>query len=942
MISKKRLTKKWASASLVLGSVVAVLASPLALGTASAAPTAIQMTPHGTVANTTGTCQAYSVAAQDGASLAAGESVTLTVSETTATSTNPGATPFTIYGNVATPSDPCSGTAVPAGTVTGGGPYTITYTHAFTLDANGALNFGIASSATGTGSVNVAGGTASDQANVTWTAGGANAVTSLTASPTTVTQDTGTTANFTVTAKNSSGTPIQGVQVLEETNTVTSPDTLPNTTNCGATTNALGQATCSVHNGGTAGTDSLVFWVNNNAAVTQTQGPDSGEPQTTATAVFHTGPAVSAANSTLTCVQGLAGANQNTAQTNCTVPTSTHSVTFTATVEDASHNPLSGVTVNFAASSAKLGGITLTGTNLPSGTGTTNASGVATFVVNDANAQAGDSVAMAANVDGNAFGGTATVHWATPVATAVSVQPVLQSVAKGGTVTVKAQVVDQFGAAVSTQPALTYVVTGRNLGKTGSAAADGTITYTDAGTVPASNTDTITVTDATDHLTGSATVSYVTTTTATAVAVDTSGSGTSDATCNASGHTAATGVALGATTEVCATVKNATGEPLAGAPVTFTVSAGQVAAHGGLTTTSTTTYAATTDIAGVAFADVTSTKAGAQTVTATSGTATGSGTVTYTGPTPAQAYSIAVAPATGTAIAAGSSQKFVATVTDKNGNPVPGVTVVFTQTGAGSVGNGNTAITASDGTVNVTVSTTATDTGAGSVTFGIGNAPTAANQCATTGGICSATASYTVAPAGASSLTLVHNAVSVHGTVHVTATARKADGTPAAGQTVRFYVSGAATINNRAFTTGPQGKATLSFVANKAGKLTVAAFSDTNGDSIREATEPKATTTLTVSQAVKAEHPSILLTSNKGVVTIHVSTHPVARGAVVTYFVKRHGVWHRIGSSRTGPGGNASLHVASAKGQRLTFRATVSRTAHATRGTTPTRTITVR
>ena len=80
--------------------------------------------------------------------------------------------------------------------------------------------------------------------------------------------------------------------------------------------------------------------------------------------------------------------------------------------------------------------------------------------------------------------------------------------------------------------------------------------------------------------------------------------------------------------------------------MTFTVDNGQVAAHGSLSTTSTATYAATTDIAGIAFADVTSTKAGAQTVTVTADAATANSTVTYSAPTPAQAYAVAVSPTT--------------------------------------------------------------------------------------------------------------------------------------------------------------------------------------------------------------------------------------------------------------------------------------------------------
>ncbi len=939
---RKRPTKRWASASLVLGSAVAVLASPFALGTAAAVgiPTNIVLTPDTPAGGSpttvpTGNCEAYSVLAQDNNGAAANEAFTFTVTETS--SANPGATPFKVYSNAATPSSPCSGTGTAVGTTTGTGPYTTTYSLAGVFNASGQAYIGVSSSSVGTGSVKVAAtgnGAVSDQDNVSWTASTADAVTKLVASPTSTTQATGTTAKFTVTAEDTNNNPISGVPVFEETTGSTNPDQVADTTSCGST-NASGQATCSVTNGGNAGTDSLVFWVNNSNGTTHSQGPDNGEPQTTASAVFNAGPPFVAANSTLTCTQHTAP-NQNTQAASCTVPTSATSETFTATVEDANHNPLSGVTVNFAATAAKLGGTTVTGTSLPSGTGVTNASGQATFSVSDPTPAAGDNVTMTANIIGKSFGGNATATWAAPVASAVSVQPVLQSVVRGGTVTVKAQVTDQFGNALATQPTLTYVVNGRNL-KAGTAAADGTITYTDSGTT--GNTDTIKVTDSANaSITGSATVSYVASTTASTVTVDTSGKGVSDATCGATGNTAATNVASGATTEVCAIVKNSSGEALAGAPVTFTVSGGQVAGTSTVPTSAGTSYSTTTDQAGVAEAYVTSTKSGAQTVTATSGTATGNAAVTYASPSPAQAYTVTVSPTTAT-IAAGGSQKFTATVTDKTGNPVANVNVVYTQTGAGSVGNGNNqVITASDGTASVTVTTASTDSGAGTLSFSIA---AGGNQCSTTGGTCSATASYTVAAAGASGLVLrapVNGTVG--GNVTLTGHATNATGASMAGQLIRFYVG----VNGKAVaigsaTTGPAGNASVHYSPTKAGKTSFAAFADTNNDQIRESNEP---TSSASTQVRFVERPRVVLTSTHNRVTVHVHTRPAARNALVRYFVKTHGVWHRIGTSRTGPGGNASMRFVESSGHRLSFRVNVTRTPRTTVGTSAVRTIRVR
>jgi len=897
----------------------------------SGAPATIHFTASPATA-ATDTCVVYTAhVADSGGNPASGQTVNLTLTEV-ATST-PTATPIKLY-----PAD-CSGSGTAGGSAVAN---TITYTHSFVVDNSGNVSFGLSSADPGTAAVKLAnaGNTVSDQVTTTFTAGGANSVTSLTVTPpTTQTGFVNGTASFTVTAKDASNNAVQGVTVMEETTNSGAPDTLAPTA-CG-TTSASGTVTCAVHNGGTAGTDSLTFWVNNTNGTPRTNGPDSGEPQATATAVFNAQPAVSSANSSLTCVQGLSGPNQGTAQTDCTVPTTQHSVTFTATVKDASGNPIPNEPVTFTATSAKLGGVTLSGSNLPSGTGTTNSSGVATFTVNDPSAANGDNVTVHAAV-GSASVGTATAHWVTAVATALTVTPPLQSVQKGGTVTVHAQVVDQFGTALATQPVITYSVSGRNNGVSGTAVS-GTITYVDTGINSASNTDTISVHDVADALNGSAIVDYTTgPATPSTVAIDTSGTGTTDGSCAATGHTPATGVALNTVTEVCALVKNANGEVLAGQAVTFTVSNGQVAAHGGLTASSGTTFQGTTDAAGVAFADVTSTKSGAQTVTAAAGTATASSTVTYQAPAPAAAYSIALAPQTPT-VAPGATQKFTATVTDKFGNPVAGVSVNFTQSGPGSIGGASSATvtTGADGTAAVTLTTASTDSGSGSVTATIGTAGTQCNTApaGTPPSKCTASTTYTVATAVAPShLTLSPETganVGTHETIHAVAT--NSNGTPAAHQIVRFFITGANTATGSAIT-GSGGHASFSYLALHHGTDNVAAYVDTNNDQIREANEPRQFATAHI-QGI--EHPSIRLSSSSGHVTVHVSTHPHAHGALVRYYVKRHGAYHLIGTSHTSSTGHAHKSFAETVGKHLRFRVKVSATAITTGGTSPSKAITV-
>ncbi|HWC33776.1 MAG TPA: Ig-like domain-containing protein [Mycobacteriales bacterium] len=916
------------------GSPTDVVGSPTATVHFTAPPTSVSFTTAPTT-GTAGTCADYTATTNG---VAAGDQpLNLIVTESSAA--NPGATPITLY-----PTGCANGGSTTTGnSVTGTGPYNNTFTHTVTTDASGSVTFGIMTSAAGTGTVklDVPSNTsvATSAVNVTWNSGGADSITSVTPAPGSTSQLTGTTASFNVTVANN-GSPVQGVTVMEET--TTGPDTIA-PTSCG-TSNASGQVTCTVHNGGTAGADALTFWVDNSSgSCSHTTGPDSCEPKGTATATFTAAPAVSSANSTLTCVQQLAGANKGTAQTDCTVPTSQTSVTFTATVKDASGNPISGAPVTFTATAAKLGGTTLSGSNLPaSATTNTNSSGVATYTVSDPTPAGGDNASVSAAVGATSVG-SATAHWAAPAATGLTVAPALQTVTKGGTVTVKATVTDQFGTAVSGTHVITYIVSGRNNAKTGTAAPDGTISYTDAGSSPAVMTDTISVTDVTDSFNGTANVAYVTgSTTASTVTVDTSGLGVSDGTCGASGHTAATGVALQHVTEVCAVVVNnttPTPEPLAGKTVTFTVSNGQVDAHGSLSSTSTTTYTATTDANGVAFADVTSAKSGAQTVTAAADAATGSGTITYSAPAATAAYSIALAP-TNPTVAPGGSQKFTATVTDKFGNPVSGVSVNFTQSGPGSISGASSATvtTGPDGTAAVTVTTQSTDTGAGSVTATIGTAGTQCNSAptGTPPSACTANATYSVAATIApSSLTLSSvTKLKVQHHLVITATATNSDDTRAANQVVRVYLTGANTAA-AAGTTDSNGVAHIRFLVTHHGTDHVAAFVDTNRDQIREANEPRAFRTVRV-QGI--EHPSISLSSHHGRVTVHVTTHPKAYQAEVRYYVQRHGHWHLIGHNRTaGITGKGKAHhsFSEPRGSHRTFRVKVSETSTSTAGTSP-------
>ncbi|HVV74970.1 MAG TPA: hypothetical protein VHC43_02965 [Mycobacteriales bacterium] len=900
--------------------------SPSTLVTFSGAAAGVTITAPSNSA-TTGTCIVYTITATDaGGRASAGDPITVTMNQTvTGTPSAPEVTFFN--ADCSTGADQRTGA-----TDNGDGTFTVSQTKTVQTGSDGTVKIGVAAGNAGPGSVTAtAAGNISGSQPMNWSVGGVAGAAKLLAVPASRTQYTSTVASYTVGVTDSTNNPIEGVQVNRET--TSGPDSLTPAA-CG-TTHADGTTTCSVPNGGSPGTDAITFWVDNNAPGNHTTGPDSNEPQTTATAVFNAQPTFT--SDALTCVQQLAGANQGTGVQNCTVPTTQKSVTFAEILKN-NGTPVSGAIVDFTATAAVVGGQAISAANLPSGSATTDVNGIATFTINDPNPAAGDGAIIQAKV-GATSAGTSSASWQTPVATALAVTPQLQTVTKGGVVTVTAQVTDQFGAGVSGSEALNYSVVGRNNGKGGTVttgpAGTATISYTDTGVNAASTSDTISVIDTTHPFNGSATVQYVNgSTAASVITIDTSGSGTSDATCTATGHTAATNVALGTTTTVCALVKNSTGEVLAGKPVTFTMSNGQVAKQGALTPTSTTSVTVAADAAGFAFADVTSTKSGAHTVTASADSATASSTVTYQTPTSDKARTIKIAPAS-TTITRGTSGKFTATVTDAFGNPVANVGLQFTQSGPGNIAGSSSATltTAADGTASVTVTTAATDSGPGSVVATI-SAGGAGSQCgqlanqgtppAATAGACTATATYTVsAPVVATSVVVQAAGPRKVGDQElIAATVTNSDGTPAVGQLVRFRITGANSASGSGTTT-PKGVAFFAYTPVVGGTDHVFAYDDVNNNGSAGSGEPSGTLNVSVAGGAK-EHPGIRLTSHAGVVTIHVSSHPALAHAKVTYYVERLGHFHKIGVSRTGSAGRAHLFVHAKVGKKLKFRAKVS------------------
>jgi len=746
-------------------------------------PFSINLTPdNSTVA--AGNCATYTATATDAAgNPAAGWSLNLSAAETVphGNTTDPAFCAVT-NGSTVTPA---GAPAVNGITTTNdnGTTQTNTLNGTATTDGSGKVIFGILSNVTGTVTITASSGSASDTSTETVVASGQNAVTTLSVSPTSFTGYTGTSPSFTVTATNGS-TPIQGVTVnyffaSGDPDAAQASNTNP--AQCAGTTNGSGQVTCTyTNNPPAAGTDHITFYVNQtNGAGPHTNGLDTGEPNTTATATFSTPPAISSANSTVTCATP--GGTPAPGAT-CSIPPDQHSVTFTATVNDASNKPVSGaiVTWTFTGSEVTAGRVSPT-----SGQSTTDANGVATFTVTDSAPADTGTITATAKV-GTQSAGSATATFHNRVPSSMTIKPALQTVTNGGAVSEVVTVVDQYGTGVSGQ-SITYTVSGRNAGKSGTVTtgSDGTamINYTDTNVNPGSNSDTITATDTSANAPtagqgnpATATVQYIAgSTTASSVTIDVSNScnlpaGTPSSSNPGTSGAGSTSNGFNTTTtadhQVCALVKNSDGTALAGKSVTFTVDKGFVSATNHATqANSSSSVTVTTGSNGVAQVFVGSTQSGTQTVTAKSDNATASGTIQYGPPSTIAARNVSLAPPTATIAPPGSSQKFTATVIDEFGNPVPQVQVQFSLSGPGTIGGGSSSfqVTDANGQASVTVSTTSTDSGSGTLTADIGQfnfnncnqpagstttgGPPGPDANAKTAGNCTATSTYKVTTA---------------------------------------------------------------------------------------------------------------------------------------------------------------------------------------------------
>ncbi len=302
---------------------------------------------------------------------------------------------------------------------------------------------------------------------------------------------------------------------------------------------------------------------------------------------------------------------------------------------------------------------------------------------------------------------TITFTAASATKTAITVTNSNRRVEAGSSNTFVATLADQTETGMANE-SVTVTVAGRN-GATASSTlvtnASGEVTYTLADTGTVGTTDTITFTSG--SITGSATLTYGTTTVTTLdiLGPNDTAANTPDTTITLSERTginAAKGGASGTVATVTVTAKDANGVLMSGVPVTFSV-AGTTAA---ILSTKVTVY---TGAAGTAATSVYAWATGSYVVTATAGGKTATSTVYFAQKEPTYARTISAVVSGGTV---------TATVKDRYGNVVPNVTVWATKTGTGYFGSGSSS---ASGTTNEAGVVDFYINGSASVTLSLGS-----------------------------------------------------------------------------------------------------------------------------------------------------------------------------------------------------------------------------
>lgn len=501
-----------------------------------------------------------------------------------------------------------------------------------------------------------------------------------------------------------------------------------------------------------------------------------------------------------------------------------------ATVRDGGGNPLSGVTVAFAAPATGAGGAFAGGVN----TAVTNASGVATSAVFSANGTAG------------AYSVTAAVSGvATPASFALTnnAGAAASIVATGGT---------PQSAPVGTAFSSPLVATVRDAG--GNPVSGATVTFTVPGAPPrgtfAGGANTA-VTNAAGVATSAAFTangtagSYIVAASVAGVAAPanfalTNTAGAPASITATSGGGQSTVINTVFANRLTATVRDAGGNLVVGATVTFTAPA--TGARGTFAGGANT---AVTNASGVATSAMFTANgtAGPYNVTASAaGVATPAGFALTNTAGPAASIAATSGTPQSAVINMAFAAQLVATVRDEGGNPVGGATVTFTAPAAGARGNFtggvNTAVTNAAGAATSAVFTANGTAGAYAVSATVPGAPAPASFALTNtaGAAASITATSGLAQTAAIGTAFANPLV---------ATVRDAGGNPVGGATVTFtppatgargtFAGGANTaitnalgVATSAVVTANNTAGTYAMVASVTGVVVPASFALTN------------------------------------------------------------------------------------------------------------------
>jgi protocatechuate 3,4-dioxygenase beta subunit len=497
----------------------------------------------------------------------------------------------------------------------------------------------------------------------------------------------------------------------------------------------------------------------------------------------------------------------------------------TATVRDAFGNPVPGVRVFFQ----------VTGANSRTGTDTTDDAGEATFCYTGTTAGT-DTIRAVADANesgiedvGDTPPGLATKIYGPALPASVTVEPLADTNRAGEEHCVTATVRDVFGNRVPGVKVF-FSVTGANT-------ASGTDTTDDAGratfcyTGTRAGLDTIrAVADADGDNTPEATESSGEATKTYTPAEPASVTVEPPTDTNPAGEEHC----------VTATVRDAFGNPVPGVRVFFTVTGANTASG-----------AETTDDDGQVTFCYTGTRAGEDVIRAVAdadgdgqaeaGEPTGTATKTYTPGAPTTVSMVPLADIN----RAGEEHCVTATVRDEFGNPVPGVKVFFTVTGANTAAGTET--TDDDGEATFCY----TGTAAGEDVIRAVADANGNNQG--DAGEPTGTATKTYTPAAPATVTVEPvSDTNRAGEEHcVTATVRDAFGNPTPGVKVFFSVSGANTATG-SDTTDPNGQATFCYTGTTAGVDTIRATADANGNNQPDSGEPTGTATKTYTAAQPA------------------------------------------------------------------------------------------